>query len=127
MLMLNLVVSSISVAVPFTDGQTSGTRWVASCFSVHPDVCSKHDGLLFPTVKEAQAAAMVWIKSPGVILAKADKDAKKAEKQAENAAKRATSAVSKKAEKLAAETAILTAKKERLDAFAEAGTFALVG
>ena len=125
--MLNLVVSSISVAVPFTDGQTSGTRWVASCFSVHPDVCSKHDGLLFPTVKEAQAAALVWIKSPGIIMAKADKDAKKAEKKAESAAKRATDSIAKKAAAIAEKEAVLETKKARLDEFAAKGTFALVG
>ena len=123
---MNLVVSSISIAVPFTDGQTSGVRWVVAGFSVHPDVCDKRDGLMFPTVKEAQAAAMVWTKSPGVILAQADKDAKKAEKKAESAAKRATSAVAKRAGKLAAEAAVLNEKKARLDSFASAGTFALM-
>lgn len=124
---MNLVISPISVAVPFTDGQTSGVRWVASAFSVHPDVCSKHDGLIYGDVKTAQAAAMVWIKSPGVIIAKADKDAKKAEKKAASAAKRATSAVAKKTAVMAEQAAVLTAKKERLEAFAIAGTFSLVG
>ena len=124
---MKLVISPVSVPVPFTDGKTSGVRWVASAFSVHSDVCHKADGLMFPTVKEAQAAALVWIKSPGIIMAKADKDAKKAEKKAESAAKRATDSIAKKAAAIAEKEAVLETKKARLDEFAAKGTFALVG
>lgn len=120
---MNLVISSVSFE--------KSPRHYSFKFSVHPEGVDKADGLMFPTAKDAQSAAVAWVKADDKFTRKELKDETKAVESAEKAAERATKAVQraaeKAAEKLAAEAVILAEKKARLDKFVEAGTFALVG
>lgn len=121
--MLNLTISSVSYQ--------KAPRHYAFKFSVHPVGVDKTDGLIYPTVKEAEAAAKAWVKANDKFNRSEIKAEAKAVESAEKAAERATKSVQKAAEraaeKLAAEAAILAEKKAKLDTFLQTGTFALVG
>jgi len=136
--MLRLVVSSINAAVPFQTEFSSGIAWKAVGFTVHPDGMDKTDGLFYKTAQEAKSAAQAWLNAPLAIAKEVEKAAKKAARRQEGAVKKAERtaeqitkslerAAAKRAEKLAAEEAILVAKKEWLDKSLETGTFSLVG